>query len=252
MRTEQPSLLLGPDGKVFITLTEEHDRLRLSGLSTSLQQQVDGSEIELQRAVWALLGEELRSAAGRIPGFRADLPTNITVNGAGNFSVGGPEGDNGLSGKKLVVDCYGPRVPIGGGALSGKDFFKADRAGAILARRLAKAVVVTGAAPHCTVTLGFAPGAERAEVLALVTRTGPIDPQLWEALFDLSLAGVGERYSGQTDLVELARYGHFTDERLPWEQLAFDGTAMVERCNWAGTRHAAPALVADIENQILN
>ena len=57
------------------------------------------------------------------------------MNGAGNFEVGGPEGDNGLSGKKLVVDAYGPRVPIGGGALSGKDFFKADRAGAVLARR---------------------------------------------------------------------------------------------------------------------
>ena len=50
------------------------------------------------------------------------------MNGAGNFEVGGPEGDNGLSGKKLAVDAYGPRVPIGGGALSGKDFFKADRA----------------------------------------------------------------------------------------------------------------------------
>ena len=70
------------------------------------------------------------------------------MNGAGNFEVGGPEGDNGLSGKKLVVDAYGPRVPIGGGALSGKDFFKADRAGAILARRLAKAVVMSGAAPR--------------------------------------------------------------------------------------------------------
>ena len=69
------------------------------------------------------------------------------MNGAGNFEVGGPEGDNGLSGKKLVVDAYGPRVPIGGGALSGKDFFKADRAGAVLARRLAKAVVMRGAGP---------------------------------------------------------------------------------------------------------
>ena len=58
------------------------------------------------------------------------LPEQLTVNGAGAFDVGGPEGDNGLSGKKLVMDAYGARVPIGGGAWSGKDFFKADRAGA--------------------------------------------------------------------------------------------------------------------------
>ena len=222
LRTEQPSLRLGPDGKVFITLTAENGNLRLSGLSTSLQQRVDGPEIELQRAVWALLKEELRAAAERIPGFVADPPANITVNGAGNFSVGGPEGDNGLSGKKLVVDYYGPRVPIGGGAISGKDFFKPDRAGAILARRLAKAVVLTGVATECTATLGFAPGAEQATVLELATPTGTLDPRGWETLFDLSLIGTGERYTNRSDLVEVARYGHFTDPRLPWEQLTFD------------------------------
>ncbi|MGB8029169.1 MAG: methionine adenosyltransferase domain-containing protein [Terracidiphilus sp.] len=61
----------------------------------------------------------------------------LPLSGAGNSEVEGPEGENSLSGKKLVVDAYGPQVPIGGGALSGKDFFKADRAGTILARRLA-------------------------------------------------------------------------------------------------------------------
>ena len=91
------------------------------------------------------------------------------MNGAGNFAVGGPEGDNGLSGKKLVVDAYGPRVPIGGGALSGKDFFKVDRAGAIAARRLAKAIVQSGQARECTVTLSFHPGADKPRIVSLKT-----------------------------------------------------------------------------------
>jgi S-adenosylmethionine synthetase len=76
---------------------------------------------------------------------------HFSVNGAGNSEVGGPDGD-GLSGKKLVVDAYGPRVSIGGGALSGKDFYKVDRAGALLPRCLAKAVVLTGAARECSHT----------------------------------------------------------------------------------------------------
>ena len=75
------------------------------------------------------------------------------MNGAGAFEVGGPDGDNCLSGKKLVVDAYGPRVPIGGGAWSGKDFYKADRAGGLHARRLAKFIVQAGLAVEATVTL---------------------------------------------------------------------------------------------------
>jgi S-adenosylmethionine synthetase len=99
------------------------------------------------------------------------------VNGAGNFEVGGPEGDNGLSGKKLVVDAYGPRVPIGGGALSGKDFFKADRAGAVLARRLAKAVVMSGAAPECSATLAITPGDRDFRIVSLVGASASLDPR---------------------------------------------------------------------------
>src|SRR5947208_16780547 len=109
---------------------------------------------------------ELQTADDAIPGFDTRVPDEVKVNGAGNFEVGGPEGDNGLSGKKLVVDAYGPRVPIGGGALSGKNFYKADRAGGLLARRLAKLVVLTGAARECVATLAFLPGAEQARVIS--------------------------------------------------------------------------------------
>ena len=132
--------------------------------------------------------------------------------------VGGPEGDNGLSGKKLVIDAYGPRIPIGGGALSGKDFFKADRAGAILARRLAKLVVLTGAARECTATLAFLPGADQASVLALRDGCGrELNCRRWEKLLNLSLADCGDRYTDTENLVEVARRGHFTQSCIAWE-----------------------------------
>ncbi len=156
LRADDPELALGPDGKVVLVYDSEKNAL--SAFSASVQQKIGGSEIDLHRAVRDAVGGELRECAGTIPGFRACLPEQFHVNGAGNFEVGGPEGDNGLSGKKLVVDAYGPRVPIGGGALSGKDFFKADRAGAILARRLARTVVAAGLAMECIATLAIFPG----------------------------------------------------------------------------------------------
>jgi S-adenosylmethionine synthetase len=143
------------------------------------------------------------------------------VNGAGNFEVGGPEGDNGLSGKKLVVDAYGPRVPMGGGALSGKDFFKADRAGAVLARRLAKAVVMSGAAAECIATLAIAPGDRAFRIVSLRGSPAAPDASRWSGLIDLSLAATGESYTGACDLTELARYGHFTSPDRPWERIGF-------------------------------
>jgi S-adenosylmethionine synthetase len=116
-------------------------------------------------------------------------------------------------------------VPIGGGALSGKDLYKADRAGAVIARRLAKGVVMTGAARECTVTVAFFPGEREASLVSLANEHGArLNPERWARLFDLSLAGVGDRYTLQTPLVDVARHGHFTDPTRPWERLALDST----------------------------
>jgi S-adenosylmethionine synthetase len=184
LRASRPELELGPDGKVRVIYEEDGKRRRLAGFSTSLQQKVAGPAIDLHRAVLAILHKELEAAAQVIPGLDAAVPNEVRVNGAGNFEVGGPEGDNGLSGKKLVVDAYGPRVPIGGGALSGKDFFKADRAGAILARRLAKLVVLTGAAKSCTAKLVFLPGAEQAKIVSLEDESSDeFEPARWSRGF---------------------------------------------------------------------
>ncbi len=223
LKEERPDLGLGPDGKLIVVYEEKEDGSNITGFSASLQQTVRGPAIELHRAVRELLREEISHAAERIPGFNPVLPEQICVNGAGNFEVGGPEGDNGLSGKKLVVDAYGPRVPIGGGALSGKDFFKVDRAGALIARRIAKAVVQTGAAKECVAKLGVFPGDEAFSIVSLTDGNGrSIDPARWSRMFNLALGAAGERYTCGFDLVEIARHGHFTNPDLPWEQVCFD------------------------------
>jgi len=222
--TQQSDLRLGPDGKLLVVLEETDQTQRLLEVSVSLQQSDHGSSLELQREVDRLLREELQAVSDLILTFSAQLPKVVTVNGAGGFAVGGPIGDNGLSGKKLVVDAYGPRVPIGGGALSGKDFYKVDRAGAILARRLAKAVVLTGSAREATVHLSFFPGDTRARILSMRNEDGTYLPvERWNELFDLTLQSVGDRFGQFDQLIDVARYGHFTEPDLPWESLSFDG-----------------------------
>lgn len=202
---------------------EQDGASRVTAFSASVQQAIAGPAVELHRAILEMLRDDLAQAAGAIPGFDPGVPERVLVNGAGNFAVGGPEGDNGLSGKKLVVDAYGPRTPIGGGALSGKDFYKADRAGALLARRVAKAVVQTGVARECSATLAICPGEEAFSVIALIKEQGEqLAPGRWAEMFDLSLAGAGDRYTGSADLVDIARHGHFTDPALPWEPVRFD------------------------------
>jgi S-adenosylmethionine synthetase len=243
LRLDAPELGLGPDGKVLIAMSEVADQraselvsrtaLRiapaadasdqrswtLEHFSCSLQQKVASDEIALHRAVRLVVKEELALAAALLPGLSTALPQHLTVNGAGAFEVGGPEGDNGLSGKKLVVDAYGPRVPIGGGAWSGKDFYKADRAGGMHARRLAKMIVQLGVATEAQVVLGWFPGDQQARVLR-ATGAGGVALQVEHLVknFDLSLNKSGDCFS-RKDLTDIARWGHFSDATLPWEVL---------------------------------
>jgi S-adenosylmethionine synthetase len=219
LRSGRPELRLGPDGK--LALLFDAASKALAGFTASVQQAIGRDEIELNRAIRQYVAEGLEGSATAIVGLNPKLPESFHVNGAGNFEVGGPEGDNGLSGKKLVVDAYGPRVPIGGGALSGKDFFKADRAGAVLARRLAKAVVMSGAAPECMATLSIAPGDRVFQIVSLGSAGVTLDPRRWAGLIDLSLGKIGESYAGTPGLQDLTRYGHFTSPDRPWEVIGF-------------------------------
>ena len=219
----EESLFLGPDGKVIVYVAEEEKnglmQYSLSAVSASLQQANPVALIELNRFVRSCVKTECEALSENFPQFSRVVPEAIIVNGAGNFAVGGPEGDNGLSGKKLVCDAYGPRVPIGGGAWSGKDFFKADRAGGLFARKIAKTLVFIGLAKEATVTLSFFPGDEEARVLSVVNEKGEaIDCRKILSTMDLTLAYSGTHFA-VSKLKELARWGHFFDSTLPWETL---------------------------------
>ena len=220
LRQENPDLGLGPDGKVMVLVKEMQDSWQLEGFSCSLQQKNAHDEIALFRAVKLAVEEELHQLALQLPGLSSQMPKDITVNGAGAFEVGGPEGDNGLSGKKLVMDAYGPRVPIGGGAWSGKDFFKADRAGGLHARRIAKHLVRMGLAKEATVVLAWFPGNRSAQILRVTDQSGQLlKLKNMDQLFDTSLLTSGENFR-LDDLCEVARWGHFFGPSRPWEKVA--------------------------------
>ena len=219
LRCDAPALYLGPDGKVLVAVREEGAAWSLEAFCCSLQQRAAADAVALHRAVRVAVGAELQKLAALLPGLSAALPEQLTVNGAGAFEVGGPEGDNGLSGKKLVMDAYGPRVPIGGGAWSGKDFFKADRAGGMHARRLAKFVVGLGLASEARVTLQWFPGDGEARVVDIETPAGQgVSAQQVARCVDLTLERSGEDFP-VVDLVEVARWGHFEKADYPWEQI---------------------------------
>ena len=219
LRLDAPELNLGPDGKVLVIVREQGTSWSLAEFSCSLQQRESADDVALHRAVRLAIEGELQTLSAKLPGLSAMLPEKLIVNGAGAFEVGGPEGDNGLSGKKLVMDAYGPRVPIGGGAWSGKDFFKADRAGGMHARRLAKFVVQLGLASEARVTLHWAPGDREASVLNIETpgEQNVATAQVGRCV-DLTIANSGEHFS-EGELVEIARWGHFSNQVPPWEHL---------------------------------
>ena len=154
---------LGPDAKVIVTTKEK----TIERLSLSLHHKPETNKSELYR-----LAKHVALSVGL-----EDIE-KVFVNGGGDFDVGGPHGDNGLSGKKLVVDAYGPSIPIGGGAWSGKDPHKVDRAGALIARYLALRAVRLGLCQHAQVTIGWHPGDRSPSLLHIQTDKGILPVQL--------------------------------------------------------------------------
>lgn len=149
----------GPDFKVLVHIDDEDGHYRWRRLTVSIQHRAgvfpaEQHELVLPVVRGALAELEARGLAGI-----SDLPLkDFILNGAGDFIVGGPEGDNGLSGKKLAVDFYGPEIPIGGGAICGKDPHKVDVAGAFRARELALRLLKKRGGSAVTVRLGWTPG----------------------------------------------------------------------------------------------
>jgi len=240
LREALPNLRLGPSGQVLLVLEEAEFPVRLAGCSITLIQAADGSPVALEKTIHNVLGDEMSHLSRRLPGFDARLPDAFALN-ITSASAEGPSpaaektaaavflaaGNRALtiagqSGRRTVMDSYGLRTPDGGTVLCGRDFYQPERAGAILARRLARAIVRTGVAHQCQAMLAFAPGQVEAQILSLHGDGKVLDASRWATLLDRSLAGVGQRYTGQVLSGDIARYGHFSSGDRPWEKLHFD------------------------------
>ena len=214
LHAERPDLALGPDGKLIVFVEEFADghAWRVQDLSVSVQHSALCDRVALRRAIHSETLAELATMTGEVPGLEVSDDWSLVVNGAGDFETGGSFGDNGQTGRKLVIDFYGPRVPIGGGALSGKDFYMVDRAGAILARRLAVAAVQRLGLRECFVTLAIRPGDRTFRIVDVATTGRTIDEQRLRGLCDMSLEAFGDAIAADADSV-LTMFG-IPDQRV--------------------------------------
>jgi S-adenosylmethionine synthetase len=225
----------GPDGKLLITLVPVADagesvRYEVRDLIVSLQHLGDAPLVALERAVRDCLRDELerQAAPNQELVVEREARLSLRLNRSGVFVAGGPMNDNGQTGRKLVFDFYGPRVPIGGGALSGKDPWRLDRAGAFRARQIALAIVDTGFVRDALVTLAWAPRDTRPSHVSIVVdgRTlAAADAARWTRRFDPSLAATWEELGlAGVNYENCARMGHF-GRAVPWEGGAYRGAA---------------------------
>ena len=212
-----PQGTIGPDGKVIVRGTEREDgRFQAHSVSVSLHHAEDADWLALRRHAQGALHDAL-DGHGTAP-----LP-DLTVNAAGMFLCGGPTGDNGTTGKKLVMDAYGPGVPIGGGAWSGKDFHKPDRVGGLLARRLALQCVQAGIGHRVRVQLEYRPNSALPESVGVWADGVPVPlPPLVrpvatrEATRSMIATAGGADYQALSS-GRLARWGHLGAVGSWWE-----------------------------------
>ena len=219
---------LRPDGKSQVTVEydENQNPVRVDAVVISTQHSPEAS-LEQIRA--DMVEHVIRPT---IPANLMDEHTKIYVNPTGRFVVGGPQGDSGLTGRKIIVDTYGGSAAHGGGCFSGKDPTKVDRSAAYMARYVAKNLVAAGLCRKCQIELAYAIGvAHPVSVLVDTYGTGVLDEEKLSAIvnenFDLRPAKIIEHLDLRRPIYEqTAAYGHFgrTDIDLPWEH-----TDMVEK-----------------------
>ena len=213
---------LRPDGKTQVTVeyNEDNTPKRIDAVVLSTQH---GPEVELEQSRKDMIELVIKPI---LPAELLDDETHIYINPTGRFVVGGPQGDSGLTGRKIIVDTYGGSAPHGGGAFSGKDPTKVDRSAAYAARWVAKNVVAAGLAKRCQVQLAYAIGVARPVSVRVDTfGTGTVsDVALEEAVnktFDLRPAAIIRDLDLRRPIYrQTAAYGHFgrSDLDLPWER----------------------------------
>ena len=213
---------LRPDGKSQVTVEydENQNPVRVDAVVISTQHSPEAS-LEQIRA--DMVEHVIRPT---IPANLMDEHTKIYVNPTGRFVVGGPQGDSGLTGRKIIVDTYGGSAPHGGGAFSGKDPTKVDRSAAYAARWVAKNVVAAGLSDRCQVQLAYAIGVARpVSVLVDTFGTGKVSDEVLEQavnqVFDLRPTAIINRLDLRRPIYrQTAAYGHFgrPELDLPWEK----------------------------------
>ena len=214
---------LRPDGKTQVTVEyDENDKpVRLDAVVLSTQHDENVSQEQIHEDIKKYVFDEI------IPADMVDENTKFFINPTGRFVIGGPHGDSGLTGRKIIVDTYGGYARHGGGAFSGKDCTKVDRSAAYAARYVAKNIVAAGLADKCEIQLSYAIGvAHPTSIMVDTFGTGKVsNEKLVEIIrenFDLRPAGIIKMLDLRRPIYkQTAAYGHFGrhDVDLPWEKL---------------------------------
>ena len=214
---------LRPDGKTQVTVEYDENGVpaRLDAVVLSTQHDPEVTQNQIHKDIKKYVFDAI------IPEGMVDEKTKFFINPTGRFVIGGPHGDSGLTGRKIIVDTYGGMARHGGGAFSGKDCTKVDRSAAYAARYVAKNIVAAGLAKKCEIQLSYAIGvAHPTSIMVDTFGTGVLeDDKLVEIIrenFDLRPAGIIQMLDLRRPIYkQTAAYGHFgrTDIDLPWEKL---------------------------------
>ena len=214
--------LLRPDGKTQVTV-EYDENGKVLGIDTVVVSIMHSADFEMEQ-LRKYIREGVIAPVLKDYGFAIEDVANIHINPTGNFVIGGPNGDTGLTGRKIIVDTYGGYFSHGGGAFSGKDPTKVDRSGAYMARYMAKNLVAAGLAESAQVQLAYAIGvAEPVSVRVETFGTGKIADEEMTALLrktcDLTPAGIISKLQLRRPIYgKTAMEGHFGVADMPWEQ----------------------------------
>lgn len=222
---------LRPDGKTQVTVeySESGKPIRLDAVVLSTQHDENVSQEQIHKDIKKYVFDEI------LPAELVDDNTKFFINPTGRFVIGGPHGDSGLTGRKIIVDTYGGYARHGGGAFSGKDCTKVDRSAAYAARYVAKNIVAAGLADKCEIQLSYAIGvAHPTSVMVDTFGTGKLSNEKLVGIirenFDLRPAGIIKMLDLRRPIYkQTAAYGHFgrNDLNLPWEKL--DKTELLKK-----------------------
>jgi len=223
IRKDKILTYLRPDGKtqVSVEYDENGDPLRLEAVVLSTQHDPDVSQEQIHQDIKKYVFDPI------LPSHLIDEKTKFFVNPTGRFVIGGPHGDSGLTGRKIIVDTYGGYARHGGGAFSGKDCTKVDRSAAYAARYVAKNLVAAGIAGRCEIQLSYAIGvAQPTSIMVDMFGTGKLSNEKVVGIirenFDLRPAGIIKMLDLRRPIYkQTSAYGHFgrNDLNLPWEAL---------------------------------